>query len=464
MNRDPTKTMARTAASPSRSSSKRFDWRSVSPYIIGNAGALFVGLVVTYFSLVWSGTASGDLISIKTVDFMEYYSAARLIVEGHGGHLYDFAMLGHLQASLTYPLGTPYGVLPYLYPSYLAVALAPLSLLPYTVDYLLWLVLDCLLLASAMYALEQYTGLHGRKAALMRLSALCFLPVFMALGLGQVSILLLALFTAVFFAARAERDTLCGAVLALAIIKPPYVLPFLIALLVRKRWRAVAAFGVTSAVLLLAPLPIMGASINQTYLRTLLDVTRWQGRTAAVAYHHVLVAPATYAATWNHSFAGFAQLALSAPMSTMATMALNCLAILFLIWSALRFHRIDIPLALAVIVALLISPHTLAYDLTLLLIPVAVAIREKPRGPRALVPLLIAGYLMITVGYKLAFFVPLQLSVVAMSALGVWLFLAGKWDESPAMDPAQGAPTSPSTAEGSVLEIRTSHTHFREEF
>jgi len=80
-------------------------------------------------------------------------------------------------------------VLPFLYPPFVAVALAPLAALPYALAFLFWLALNCMLYFTVSYALERYAGLTGRRAFLVRLGSVCSLPVFMALGLGQVSIL-----------------------------------------------------------------------------------------------------------------------------------------------------------------------------------------------------------------------------------------------------------------------------------
>jgi hypothetical protein len=87
---------------------------------------------------------------------------------------------------------------------------------------------------------------------------------------------------------------------------------------------------------------------------------------------------------------------------------------------------------MALVVALLISPHTLAYDLTLLLIPAAVALRYRQASTRVLLGILTAGYLMVTAGYRLVFYLPVQLSVIAMLLLLAWLTLAASVRTVPA--------------------------------
>jgi hypothetical protein len=387
-------------------------------YVLGNATALLIGLVSAYIAL-----SRGTDVSIRIHDFMEYFSASHLVVQGHGGDLYNLPLLGNVQSSLAYPLWPGRSVLPFLYPPYVAVALAPLAALPYTLAFLLWLALNCILFFTVTYALERYAGLTGRRALLLRLGSVCSLPVFMALGLGQISVLLLALFTLVFFAVRAGRDGTAGVALAVALVKPAYVVPFLVVLLVKHRWRALAAFGASTVLLALVALPFCGVSINFTYLRTLITVSSWQGHSGGVVVRDVLVAPATYAAQWNHSFAGFVQLLLHSAAALAASIGFTLIALLLLARITHTHAEVDIPLGMAAVLALLISPHTLAYDLTILLLPVGVALRYRQGTSAGLNALLIATYVLIFIGYRLAFVVPLQLSVLVMLALAVWLCL-----------------------------------------
>jgi ABC-type Mn2+/Zn2+ transport system permease subunit len=60
------------------------------------------------------------------------------------------------------------------------------------------------------------------------------------------------------------------------------------------------------------------------------------------------------------------------------------------------------------------------HDLTLLIVPVAVALRLRPSWDRALPRVLTLGYCAVVVGLALVTVIPVQLSVVAMSCLGAW--------------------------------------------
>lgn len=398
-------------------------FRPMLRYVVGNAAALLLGLFAAYWALTVRNTGDASVMNFRVADFMEYYSAARLILLGHGGSIYSIAAIGHLQAHLIGMNTAAFGVLAYLYPPHFLLAVVPFALLPYTPAYVLWLAVNCILLALSMYALERYAGLEGRRALAFRAAALVFLPVFMTLGLGQASMVLLVLFTAAFFAMRNGHPALAGAALAAATVKPFYVVPLLLVLLLRCEWRALASYAATMVGLLAIALPVLGGRIYGSYLALSRLMTSWQGRPNhhPLWYDHVAVAPGTFTAEWNHSLAGFVELLLGGPAALWLWAILVAAVLVPVALCALRSPSIDAPLAMAVVAGLLVSPHTLAYDLTLVLIPVAFALRHRRGGLPGLIPFLGVGYVAIAVGYKLSFFVPVQLSVIVMCGLLLWL-------------------------------------------
>jgi hypothetical protein len=406
-------------------------------YCVGNCGALFAGLATAYVALMRGGHITN--LTIRTGDFIQYFGISRLILGGRGGAIYDPHELSRVEALLVYPLSMHHGVLPYLYPPYFALAVSPLSLLPYGGAYLLWLVLNCVLLIVTLFVLERYGGLSGRSSGLARLASICSLPIILTLALGQVSILIAALLVLCFFAARSGRDGVAGVALALALIKPPYVLPLLVVFLVQRRWRALSAFAATCLFLVLVPVPVLGLSINQEYTHLLVAATGWQGQSGSVFYHHVMIAGATYDPHVNQSFAGLAQLLLATPASRILTLGATAALLALLVRCAWRCSDIDLPFGLAVVAALLINPHVLVHDLTLLLLPIWIALHHRrqwpmgshtgmPQGTHTGMPLLgwllVTCYIFVTVGDPLSYLAPVQLSAIAMSALGVWLFFA----------------------------------------
>lgn len=370
---------------------------------IALTGALLLGLC-TAFILV----SRGGAVSPKQTDFVAYYSGARLVLSGHASQIYDLQALGRYEQHLVAPLQMKNGVLPYVYPTYFAVLQAPLAALPYNAAYFLWLVLSSALLLATIAAYDRLLSLRGNQRVLLWLAALSFLPTFIAIIQGQSSVLILALVTGAFLAARAKRDGLCGCLLALALVKPPLVIAFLVVLLVRRRWRAIVTFTGTGVTLLAIPALVFGSGTLSGYAGMLRQATTWRQQFG-------------YGPALNHSFAGFSQLLLPQTESRVLTLTLITIALAVVAWQAHWRQTEEIPFAAAGVAAILISPHVLVHDMVLLLFPVAIALRYASGRELSLAVVLVLGSIAILTGFRLAYVAPLQLSVLAISALGGWL-------------------------------------------
>lgn len=378
--------------------------QSLLRYTLGNAVALLFGFSLCFGLLMHSG------LSAKQWDFLCYYSVSHLVLEGHGGHLYDMHVLGQLESTVAYPFRLRPSGLPYVYPPYLALILAPLASLPYNVAYLLWLTINALVLSACMYALEQYARLEGRPAMLFRLACYSCLPVVVALLQGQTSVLVLGILTLSFFALRSGRETQVGAVIAFLLIKPPYLVPFLILLLAQRRWRALAASVLVASALLGIPVILFGPSILPSYGHMSVQAAGWHDNSVS-----------GFDAPSNRAYLGFVQLLVPMHFQSAVTATLDAATLAALALFAWHQRRIDRQFALAVIAALLIAPHVLVHDLTLLAIPAAVVVRYRGVGPRHSTALLASVYAAIIVGFGLSYVAPIQLSVVAMLAMSFWI-------------------------------------------
>lgn len=357
-------------------------------------------------SLVGAGTTY-----MMRTDFVAYYSAAHLAATGAGTPIYNLAAFGHFERALVHPLIVRDGVLPYVYPPYLAILMAPLGALPYGVAWLMWLAFNAVLISAVTITLQRYLRLGRVAATLLWTASLSFLPVFVTAIQGQTSILLLALFTSAFLALRAERPWVAGALLSLTLIKPQYALPFLFVLAIRRQWQPLAAFSVSAAVLFVVPTVLLGPAIDPGYARMLGLARTWHNQFG-------------YEADINQSVAGFAQLLLSPGIATVVTLVIGMTMVAALAYVSYRAAAIDLPVGLAVVVAIALSPHVLIHDMSLLVLPAAIAVRVRAGAPMHLGALLTLGYVAVLVGMRLSAVAPIQLSVIAVLALGAWLYRA----------------------------------------
>jgi Glycosyltransferase family 87 len=256
---------------------------------------------------------------------------------------------------------------------------------------------------------------------LLGVASLLFPPVTIALLQGQVSILLLGLTVATLVAASAGRDRVAGVVLALAMLKPPFALPLLLVFVLRRRWQAVGAFVVTLVLELVLPVLVLGPSAIGMYVRLLVNVWRWQGLAGPVVYKHVQIATATYSARQSNSLASVVRLLSPAGVAGVVVAACTIALLLALAWSTLQASSLDVPLGVAVLVSLLISPHVLVHDLCLILVPMAVVWKYGTDWQPRVSVVLVAAYCLTFVGFLLSFALPFQLSLVATLTLLAWL-------------------------------------------
>lgn len=380
--------------------------QSAARYFLGTGLVLGSLLAVVYGAMIASG------LSMKGWDFLFLYTPSRLFLQGHGAHLYDYPFLSHLEATIARPVTIKHGGMPNVYPPYVAVILAPLALLPYDPAYFLWLVVNAGLLVWSLFKLETYACLSGRRALVARFATLFFVPVLLALFQGQSTTCVLAAWTACFFALRSGRDDLAGIALAASLIKPQYAIPWLLVLLLRRRWTALLWFAGSGLLLLVLSVVAFGPGVIPTYAHSL---------TQAAGYTHQFGGFDDIA---NRGFSAFFGLLLPTSLARPATLVADAAAVALLALHALNARSIERSLGLATVVALLVSPHVLIHDLALLLIPFAVMLRYEQSWRTALGVASI--YLGVVAGFFLTLGIHFQFVTLPLVALALWMsFTAG---------------------------------------
>jgi hypothetical protein len=345
----------------------------------------------------------------RGTDYFYYYCVSKLVAAGHGGSAYDDRVLGALERHLLAPHGVPGGVIPNVYPPFFAVALAPLTLLGYTPGSVLWTAVNCVAFGGSLAFLIQLARLGRLGGIGFGLAGFVALPALVALMLGQASFVLLALLCIVVYAATTERQWLCGSALALMLIKPQLVLPFLVVLVVRGQWQAISAFAIWAAVLAVAPLLVLGPGAIVDYIHALLQAAHWGGEVGGFS-------PAD-----NLSIAGFLRLLLPGAIAMPISIVMDVAALVALAVLTRRPVALDALLALTTVIALLISQHVLIHDLTLLLVPAAVVLRHRAESNWRVGLLWALGYVALFVGFRPIFGGHIQILTVWMAICAVWL-------------------------------------------
>ena len=296
---------------------------------------------------------------------------------------------------------------PPVYPPQLAVLMAPFSQLPFGVAVTIWSIITVVLYAAIVRA--AYRSLGSRlNASLVGLAALAFPPFSAVVGYGQNTVLLLG---ACFLAWRAldrQQPFLAGAALGLMALKPQFGLPFAVITVAGREWRMLA--GAVCSVLAQAGVVwlAMGPAAFTGFLAIVPDIMRNTDALEAVSEH-------------SHSIRAVTRLlpdAIGLPLWVMSVGAVSW--IVAGAWrSAAPLH---VRLGVAMLAAVLVSPHLIGYDVVLLALPLLWFGDWFVCRGRAASYWVAVTLLFVTLSFSWATLTRVQPSVVVMLWMGllVW--------------------------------------------
>lgn len=350
----------------------------------------------------------------KSVDFAVYYLAGATLVADQPD-IYQQELLPGLASARGVPEYAP----PYVYPPAFAAALRPLARLPYALAQDLWLALSVACLGLAVWLLVRLAGLPARWPWLLAGAATValFPPVHVALRLGQVSPLLLLLCAgSVYFALQPDRPhgdrsaAAAGISVALATmvkVTPGLLLPYLAA---TKRWRILAyALAGLTACLLLGMLWGGGLPNTLAYFGTVLPGLYGQrlgiiqpDNQALSALFIRLFTPVSYPVAplgqddWRAIT--FTPLIDSQWLASAASWLSASVLLLGTGFAGLRAEtceHVALVLSMALLVSLLIASCTYYHMYVLLLLPLALLVRQSCRlRHRGLLDLALTVYVL----------------------------------------------------------------------
>jgi glycosyl transferase family 87 len=225
--------------------------------------------------------APQSLLGLPLYDFVEYWAAGRLTLQGENP--YDIDRMEQLQREAG---RTDEGILMWNPPWTLPVVL-PLALFDVRVARLVWLGLHLLVLG---FCADRLWRLYGGAADFRWVSwvlALTFLPSYFALTAGQISPLILLGATLFLHFSERRSDVLMGVAAVLLAIKPHLAYLFWIALFCwavqERRWKVLAA-GAATGLLLTAIAAAFDHALLQHYWYALTNQPPSQYRSPTLAH------------------------------------------------------------------------------------------------------------------------------------------------------------------------------------
>jgi hypothetical protein len=214
-------------------------------------------------------------------DFTSFYSAGKIIRAGHGSRLYDEAEQRRAQQEFASRVQIRPGPLPYNHPPFEALVFLPLAHFPYFTAYLLWNLINLMLLIALVFLLRPHLSLLQQwPVGSWMLVLLSFFPIFIALLQGQDIILLLFVLGLVLVALEKKADLVAGCCLGLGLFRFHLVLPLALVLLWQRRSKALFGFLLVSCSLIVISIAVVGEATALSYPWYLWHLAQIAGRGA----------------------------------------------------------------------------------------------------------------------------------------------------------------------------------------
>jgi hypothetical protein len=311
-----------------------------------------------------------------------FYSAAQMVHHRAAHQLYDLDTQHTFQLSYAKRVGLIFD-----YPAASLLLYLPGTWFPLSTAYLLWTILSTsMLFASSVVLNQRLCWFH--HSLLFFFGSFLFLPTWLNLMHGQIVFAVLLAYAFAFYFLTEGRELAGGGALAFGLVKFHLVLPFVLVLMFRRRWRAVIGFLTGAAGFVITCIAVAGWRFLLEYPKLLLrlpSVTDAGTHLSGMANLHGLIVGFTH---WDPPIAVLAMISFA-----------------LLIWSARMWDRPDFPrlgthnppaiqrdmpvlawdcsrgFAIAMVVTVLTSYHLNPHDLSLLLIPLAIAIRNLRLAP-----------------------------------------------------------------------------------
>jgi hypothetical protein len=205
-------------------------------------------------------------------DLVLTYTGASIVRQGHGAKLYDLQEQAQVQGKLF--KGQP--LLYYGHPPFEALLFAPLTALSFRWAFVIWGAINIALWMLFISWIRPFAPVPAQPLQYLIL-CFTFTPLWIALMLGQTSVLLLMSFTLTFICLKRQQDFLAGLCLGLGLLKFPIVLVFALMCFLARKWKLTAGFAATASVLAVLSAIAVGREGLFSYRRLLFDMANRPG-------------------------------------------------------------------------------------------------------------------------------------------------------------------------------------------
>ena len=319
----------------------------------GMLGLLGAG-VLLFTAVLWTAHAP----NAEKTDFSLTYVGAKIVHQGLGRSLYDQELQKQLRDALfQHPVP-----LFFEHPPFEAALLAPLAAYSFRLAYLVWGLINATAWLVTMIFMRRYLPWPREDLGYL-VMWLLFAPLWVALYQGQSSLLLLAFFSLTLVLLDRGKEFAAGAALGLGLVKFQFVLPFVLILFFRKKWRFVGGLAVSVVALALLSIATVGLKGLIDYARFLFAIG---SNPQNISYGSGVDMPTIH---------GFVYALLGARIGHAGlNIIVGLLSIALLAWVALRWQAVsrpqqsDLMFAAAIAASLLSGSHMFTHDFSPLIL------------------------------------------------------------------------------------------------
>src|SRR6185369_1312226 len=321
---------------------------------------VIAGLVAGWALAVASGFGDEKAPAAWGGDYPAFHMAGKIALDGRLAELYDF------DVQESYEQGMPRdGLLPFLYPPFVAAFYAPLAMLPYRAAYALFTLIAFASIAASLVLLRPLSATIRRDPWLAGALVLAFYPMFRAVLGGQNTALTLLILCGMWRLLHDGRDVAAGLLLGVLAYKPQLLVPVAGVVLLAGRFRVATGAAASAVVLFVASGFLAGWDWPQKWMQMLGD---YAGPDRRFNLHaSISLGQLTDLYGWERGW-----------------MVLSGLLSLWVAWVALAKGKRDLPavLAIGMTASLLIAPHALYYDAGIAL-PAMMLVADRGRPGEA---------------------------------------------------------------------------------
>src|SRR5258706_9634333 len=198
----------------------------------------------------------------------------------------------------------------------------------------------------------------GKGPFQIMIGMFAFMPLHFHMIQGQVDVVLLPIYLLTLKALKEDRAWQAGLILAIGLLKFHFVLRLALILAIRFRWKFLSGFALGSVLFVALCVAISGFSETVHYVKLLTQIG---------SIPHIGVYPPMMANLRGLFYLIFGH---NVPLLTLTVSAA------LIAWAIYAWRALETGFALAVTVTLLVSYHLNPHSLTLLILPMAIAIKK----------------------------------------------------------------------------------------